>query len=355
MALDSSQRNQLNTQLRMQPWYQQWFLSKGLNPNQVHLNDQQRQELAHVAAQNGMPVPHGLMIDPAGNINDHHGWAGLPTWGKVAIGSGLALTGLGLAGMGPLGGTLGLGGSVAPTAPGALAGGALTDVAATPISAMPAGLGLPAAGAGAGAGAGTVASVGAGATKAGSMIQKLLNPQGLADASSVLGGIGEAEANNRYRKGNLTQNYDRLMMEAQQDRRANETDAMRKLAMTGYIGQGGSHFTPPTIELNGRQRTAPSFPGIAPTPISDAQKQAAATLEQQMLQRVQPGGSYTPTDLSSYADRGALEKVGSYGGMALGGLGAFLDMFGGKIPGLPDPNKKTTPPFVSYGNTPPYV
>lgn len=130
--LSSADRNKINLAMRSQPWYQGWFRAQGLNPNSVKLSDGQRQELAAVAAKNGMPIPaHGL-IDQAGNVNIQHGFAGLPTWAKVAIESGAALTGAGAFGIGPLAGVMGFGGSSAPVA----ASGASAVASAAPVSAV---------------------------------------------------------------------------------------------------------------------------------------------------------------------------------------------------------------------------
>ena len=79
--------NQINLQMRQQPWYQQWFAANGLNPNRVKLNDRQRQELTALAGRNGMRLGDRMKVDEAGNINQRGGFAGMPTWAKVAIGA----------------------------------------------------------------------------------------------------------------------------------------------------------------------------------------------------------------------------------------------------------------------------
>ena len=157
----------------------------------------------------------------------------------------------------------------------------------------------------------------------GSFIQKLLgNGQGMADISSLIGSFSKGEKSNRLDRANLTQNYDQLMLRAQAERNANESDALKKLAQTSYLSSGGSQFKLPTIQLGGQMRTLPDF-GFGPRPASDAQKQGASTLQAQLLQRLKPGGSYTPTDLNSYANPGLAEKIGSYGALGTGGVGAI--------------------------------
>lgn len=160
-----------------------------------------------------------------------------------------------------------------------------------------------------------------------SLIQKLLssikgNPQGFADAGTLMGGFENGEKANRILKGNFTQGYDNLMMQAERNRNENESDALDKLNVTNYLQNGGSHFKMPSYQMNGKSVTPPSF-GLAPNPASDAQKQGAATLQDQLLKRLAPGGSYTPQPLESYAKPGAAENVGKWGGVISGGLGSL--------------------------------
>lgn len=61
--------NQFNITLRSQPWYQDYFKSRGLNPNKVKLSRRQQGELEQLMARNGMPVHSGMHIDNAGNVN----------------------------------------------------------------------------------------------------------------------------------------------------------------------------------------------------------------------------------------------------------------------------------------------
>lgn len=131
--LSSADRNAINLKMRQTPWYQGYFRARGLNPNQVKLSDRQRSELAALAAQNGMPLSSGSHIDSAGNVNISHGFAGLPTWAKIAIVGGAAATGLGFAGVGPLGGILGFGGSTAAPAAAASTIPTLTTIGGAPI------------------------------------------------------------------------------------------------------------------------------------------------------------------------------------------------------------------------------
>lgn len=63
------QLNEFNIVLRSQPWYQEWFAQRGLNPNKVKLSRGQQAELENLMARNGMRVQGGMHIDQAGNLN----------------------------------------------------------------------------------------------------------------------------------------------------------------------------------------------------------------------------------------------------------------------------------------------
>lgn len=116
-----SQRNALNQELWKQPWYRDWYASKGKvidGRTPVRLTGAERAELSQVMAAHGMPLSEGLVLDSSGNVNAHHGWAGLPTWAKVAIIGGAAVATAGAAGAfgGAAGGVSGAAGSAAGSA-----------------------------------------------------------------------------------------------------------------------------------------------------------------------------------------------------------------------------------------------
>lgn len=105
---NKSERNQLNLAMRQQPWYQDWFQQRGLDPNMVKLNDQQRTELQRLVVSRGFLDPSDGHIDQAGNVSDFHGWKGLPTAAKIAIAGGVTAATLGAAGAftGPAAGSM---------------------------------------------------------------------------------------------------------------------------------------------------------------------------------------------------------------------------------------------------------
>lgn len=167
----------------------------------------------------------------------------------------------------------------------------------------------------------------------------------IADAGSVLGAFSQGQKADRMAEGNLRQGFDQMMLnretdqnklgiEAQTGRNQNEADALRKLQQTSYLAGGGSQYTAPSFMLGGQMRTAVD-PGFGPQGASVAEQQGAQALQEQMLSRLQPGGSfspsftYQPTDVNEYAKPGISEQIGNYGGLAGGVLGALGNIFGG--------------------------
>jgi hypothetical protein len=118
--------------MRQAPWYQEWLTKNGLKGEgdqygNVQLNDKQRAELMALALKNGIGLNHKYdMIDANGQIAEEH-----HKLKKIAIAAaigGLAVTGMGAAGIGPLAGVLG-GTAGAAGAGGVAAGEVGADVA----------------------------------------------------------------------------------------------------------------------------------------------------------------------------------------------------------------------------------
>lgn len=154
-------------------------------------------------------------------------------------------------------------------------------------------------------------------------IQKLLaaakggsNPDAYGEAAQVLGGMENGEALNRYKKADMTQAYDRLMGDAQDRQRLDQRTALQDAQHTAYITGGGNPYKAP--HLNSGQTTDLGYGPKATTPF---EQQAAQTLQDQLLKRLGPDGSYMPTK-PDYLDRGKLENVGQYG--ALGASAAQI-------------------------------
>ena len=354
---DKNARNQLNATLWAQPWYQEWFASKGINKGgKVNLSDQERKELQQLVVQNGFLDPSDGHIDPAGNVSDFHGWKGLPTAAKIAIIGGAAAATAGAAGAFGGGGAIPTIGSqsltsgMAGVAPSLTGSSLIPTIGSTALTTGMAGA-APSL-----AGLSTVNGVvgGSGAANGGGLINRLMNrgtTQNLADVGKMFQSFandeanyrtGQADSNNRNRYnydsllGNLTQGYDQLGLASAANRRTDESDAMKKLSQTGYIKSGGSTFDASKVQLAGG-RSLPSF-NFPRAPITDEMKAGAATLEEQMLKRLQPGGSFTPTPFDQYKPqlpedmpgRGVGEQIGRWGNLGTTGAGVIANLLGGK-------------------------
>ena len=128
------ERDQINPTMRASAAWRDTITSFGLNPDgPLHLTKDQRKRLAAVI---GFDASDNH-IDPAGNINDFHGWKGLPTAAKIAIIAGATVAtagGIGAAtgaGWGA-GATLGMG-TGAPGALGLGGGAAVTGASTAPL------------------------------------------------------------------------------------------------------------------------------------------------------------------------------------------------------------------------------
>lgn len=347
--------NQLNLAMRQSPWYQEFFQVRGLDPNRVKLNERQRAELAQVAAQNDYRLGDRMKIDEAGNINQKGGFAGMPTWAKVAISAapiaGAMLIpgaqGAVLGGLKSVGGSLGFGGgaqgaSMASTATGSswvppgltsggLFGGTSTaaELASLPtltssafggsLATGPTSIISSLTGGGGGVG-GTLKKLG------GRFINNLLgrdDASKFGDASSMFGRFANDEANQRISNADINTRYNYDMLAAQRDRRDNEADAIKKLSTTAYIKSGGAPFDASKIQLSGG-RSLPSFSFPRP-PITDEMKRGASDLEAEMLKRLAPGGSFTPKPVDEFTRRGVGEQVGRWGSVGTGILGLAKD------------------------------
>lgn len=198
----------------------------------------------------------------------------------------------------------------------------------------------------------------------GSVISRLLgNPEGWGDLASIAGAFSSGKKADRVVEGNFRGDFDRMMLdrelnmnrmgqdrerfqnafglEAQDARNRNEADAFKKLQQTAYVRGGGSDFTPPSFQLGGQTRTAPSFSGIAPDASTAEEIQGATDLQGQLMGRFGESGSfqpkwdfspqwnYQPTPVEQYARPGLAENIGSYAGVGTGILGALGKVFGG--------------------------
>lgn len=155
----------------------------------------------------------------------------------------------------------------------------------------------------------------------GDVIGGMMQPrsQGWADAASVLAGLAGGEKANRALAGPMIQGYDQLMLQAQRDRSSVEGDALKKLAITNYLTSGGSKFDMSSLPY--QYGGPPAAPGAA-------QVAGAKTLQDQLLKRLEPGGTYTPQPHEQYSKPGIMERIGQYGGVAAGGIGTIEELLG---------------------------
>lgn len=109
-----------NEQLRGSQAYRDYMASIGIDPGRpVRLSDQQRKEMAQWLQSQGITLPKGIEIDPAGNVNQNEGFGKqLKRWGPIA--GGAAVTAFGIPGL--FQGLLNAPASAAATAGGSSAG-----------------------------------------------------------------------------------------------------------------------------------------------------------------------------------------------------------------------------------------
>jgi hypothetical protein len=189
-------RNTVNTRMRATPEWRNAIQALGHNPDgPLKLSKAEQQQLTRTL---GLPADD-FHIDPAGNINDFHGWKGLPTWAKTAIVAGAVVGTAGAAGAFAGGGaaaaSAGGGATAAGTGAGTAAGlsaGAAGGVGAAGISAAGVGAaGAGAAGVGA-AGAAAGASAAGGLTAAG--VGSMAARYGLQYGGTLAGQLIQAHA-----------------------------------------------------------------------------------------------------------------------------------------------------------------
>lgn len=122
-----------NIELRASPVYQQFMRSIGNDGSgRVRLSRDQQAQLEQALRQNGVAIPDGMHIDQGGNLNQQNRLAR-----NIGIGAavgGAALTGFGLAGMGPLAGLGGAGGAAGAGAAGVEAAGSFAAPTAASVA-----------------------------------------------------------------------------------------------------------------------------------------------------------------------------------------------------------------------------
>ena len=353
-----------NQALRSSPLYAEFMQTIGVNPGQpIRLTKQQQESFEKFLAARGVQIPDGMHIDPAGNLNQKNS-----LWKNIGVGAaigGAALTGLGAAGIGPLGGLLGsstvvpgavgASGSAASGIPGASLGAAGfggAGAAGSGISSATLGAGGFAGGAGAtgsgilgatvapgtfAAGAGGVGAAAGSAAAAGggsSLLSKIAN---YAKDPDVLGAIGSglsagadtaahnrgvnmsAEETAQMIRMRQDQQYRDAMVQRAQEGRASGSDAWRKLNSAEYVAGRTSDYTP--------REGLPSY-GFGPKASTPAQIAAAAAQRDEAMGRLQGGNPLpaptapTPFEFQTQGP-GMFERIAGIAGPGLsfwGGL-----------------------------------
>lgn len=126
--------------------------------------------------------------------------------------------------------------------------------------------------------------------------------------SSALGSAAQGIQNNRLQTGTLAGQYDAANLADQTGATAARAGALKQLAQSNYLLNGGFQPQNQSITLNGQTRAIPQI-GMAPLPASDAQKAAAANLQTTASGILAPGGTVTPVPFSSYGTPGTGETA----------------------------------------------
>lgn len=234
--------------------------------------------------------PQHYAVDQSGNVHTNEG---IPPLAQLAI------AGIGTAVGGSLIAGLGAGGSGGA----AVAGQTPADWAA----------GSTAVGGAGGAGVG------------GSLLSKFGTPNSLETIGKGLGAFSQAQANNRGAGNDDTSRYDQTRIAAQTARAQDETQSLKHLSQTGYILGGGSTFKPPSPTINGHTYDLPDL-GLGPAPITPEMKAGAGDLQGQLLGRLKPGGTVTPTPPQTKPGFG--ENLGNFGSLIASGIGFGKSIFG---------------------------
>ncbi len=289
MEDDEQAQNELNIKIKGQPWYTQFLQSIGQDPNRVKLSGDERKALQSIAARNGVQLPQGVQFDPAGNVNEKHGFAGQPGWVKaIEIGAALApvayLAAPALAGLG---------------GPGALgAGEASTTLGAT------GGL-VPGLSTAASTGLGTTGLIASGVKPGLSTIDRVGSL--LRDSSKAVGDMTTAAGNNRLNENDarMTADTTNIINKGRQE----TNDAAREAIDRKNLYKASVARNPQVSPYN-----AKGVPALSPELMA-----GLSEMEKASLARLQAGRDpFTP-----YEPKGpsTLERIGNYASPAMSTIG----------------------------------
>jgi hypothetical protein len=331
--------NQFNEQWRSSPLYQQGLQAVGEPTNgPITLNDQQRKGLLTWMQQNGVQVPQGAEIDPAGNANEDEGWSKHKKWAipAAAAAASMFIPGVpqALAGIGKSVGSsvsslgskamsgLGIGGG----------GGSLSNFG------LPEGFGvtneglIPKPG-----GSGVTGFLGGlGKKLGGDLAQRFLG-----GAGAGIAGASQSAAHNRgvaldaeleaaLIRQRQQEAYENQLIQRSQDDRDSLTDAFTKSVQANRVLNSTGYQPAMLSQRPGQAPTAlPSFGTGAPAPTAQMKSDASA-LYNQIQPRLTQGSQLpklAPPQLyqndPNLMKPGAGEKIGNWLGPALSFAGAY--------------------------------
>ncbi len=311
---DERKLNEFNIQMRQQPWFQEFMRARGLDPSGLgnrKLSGQEQDALEVLVAKHyfGGRIPEGMTIDSGSSLNQKGGWAGMPTWAKVAIGAGVTAATAGLVpGVPGVAGLFGGGGGVANAVPGVA--GSLTPAGTT--------LGATVAG---GAGAGTTAAIGGAAASTPGLFSQMVNGKYsplIAAGGRMLAGASQAGAQNRGAEMEARFAHDAMRLAEQSDRRTAETDNYRK-SLFGQLAEGYQ----PSARPGGAEGRHPQ--GF----ITDKAREAGSLMTQLAMARLKNPDPSVITPYSQLPTKpGTMETIANYAGPAM----SLFDprLFGGR-------------------------
>lgn len=153
-------------------------------------------------------------------------------------------------------------------------------------------------------------------SKAGDWLKSLITPDGLKGVGSVLESLSGNRAANRGTQLDAMMEADQMGILAARDRRDDEAHLWKMLQAANYIKSGGKERKP---QFSSSGAEIPTF-GIGPAPITQADKDMASTLEQQLTQRLN-----NPPKLRDYDSKmepGKMENILGWLGAGASGVGA---------------------------------
>lgn len=311
---------------RSQPWYQQLIRSFGQDPNNVHLDDNQKQQVIRAAQANGVVVDEGgdgQEVDDSGNFRakGHKlrntlivaGLAGaaLATAGAAGLFGGAAAGGAGAA-EGSAAGLAGIEGGAAGLSDAALAGLGTGAMGAVPVAGAAGAAGGAFDAAGNFIGDSTFGSTAAGG---GGILGAAKGLSGLAPdilgtigaVGSSLGAAGKGAADARVTEAGINQRQDALSLQRYTDslQGANTDLAQRKFALTapaqresnavrGDILSSAKDFSYGAPTMVGHIPVPTSSGGLRPSIFSNDTKQLGSTIARQQNQAQQSGDVFSP-------------------------------------------------------------